>query len=172
MYSTKFNTIISLLIKEIRTSRNLPVGAISQTLNKSVSYASKLESGKINLTIDTLTLLSHNLFYTTLSNLIITAEKYASLLISTNKWYVLNGEEIEIENDDLLKFANDFYKQILPNASENVYESLLRHGYNRIDVLGTPYYFYDYSISSQKMIITPLFDYILKETENTNTLLK
>ena len=108
MKKTSIQSIVAIVLKELRSERLFNQTKLSINLNISQSSITKIETGKNAITLENLIKFSY-FFHENPARIIEASERYAMWLQSFFG-YEIYMEKIASEEDDFLNLANDFYK--------------------------------------------------------------
>lgn len=106
MKTTCIQSIVAIVLKELRLERGLEPAQIADFINKTSSAVAKIEMGRMTLSLESLYAISFA-YGIPGSQVLFAAEHYAQLLATTNDWYISRNRP---EVDDLVSAASMYYK--------------------------------------------------------------
>lgn len=146
---TCFNSILLIIIKEIRLERNIHQAVLADICGKTISAWNKIESGNTSLSIGLFCKICNALAISP-SMVLAKAEQYASIIYQ-NKCAVVYGE-LEYSKDILLNIIKEYYNS---QDFKNRQNFTLIYNWN-LSILNTPYY-----DNSGIVIMNDVFRYIV-----------
>lgn len=148
---TCYNSILLLILKELRLEKNIPSAYIAEQLNRSPSSWTKIENGKSAFPMDCLFQAARAL-WTPASTIIMATERYATLL-SQHQWAVLQSP-LKPEDDSVLQVAQNYYDSPgFKNQNQELRASWVNP---KVSVSNSPLFYQDGTVQ-----ITDLFRYIV-----------
>ena len=160
MKKTSIQSIVAIVLKELRSERLFNQTKLSINLNISQSSITKIETGKNAITLENLIKFSY-FFHENPARIIEASERYAMWLQSFFG-YEIYMEKIASEEDDFLNLANDFYKS---EIFKKVFLIESDHIKNRKSVLKFPQK--DSQINTKEknvLLLKDVFHYITNES--------
>lgn len=108
MKTTCLQTIVAIVLKELRLERGVHQAQVADFINKTPSAIAKIEMGQMTLSIENFyaIALAHGVSG---SQVLFAAEHYAQLLATTGSWYISRNSP---EVDDLLSAASMYYSSM------------------------------------------------------------
>lgn len=107
MRTTCLQTIVGIVLKELRLERGVHQAQIADFINKTPSSVAKMEMGQMTLSIESL----YSIAYAhgvSASQVLFAAEHYARLLTYGQRWYISRNTP---EQDDLAIAASNYYSR-------------------------------------------------------------
>ncbi|MWV63008.1 XRE family transcriptional regulator [Helicobacter saguini] len=146
--NVNFNTILVIVLKELRLERNIHQATLADICNKQASAWNKIENGKSPLVLETLYRVCNYAFHVQPSIILATAERFANIFAQHNYAILYNESESE---DIVLKYANQYYKM---KSQQNFMQSYAPF----VSILNMPCY-----EQNGRMVIGDVFQYCLNE---------
>lgn len=108
MKTTCLQTIVAIVLKELRLERGVHQAQIADFINKTPSAVAKMEMGQMTLSVESLYAIA-SAHGVSGSQVLFAAEHYAQLLAATRIWYISRNSP---EVDDLVSAASMYYSSM------------------------------------------------------------